>query len=170
MSTVAVSGTMFPSSRHRTNGIPPLPSPGILVFSLSLQLQYVNRRALDLIRRLGHSVPRIASIIRSTHVLELRDQIRAALDDRLDEKIYEPFEVSRSYPTSEERVLLRGIGCPNHSSAQNPALLSSSKRSVRWTTMSGAMLSARRLRGSQPVHNSARKYRGGMRAPSGRVE
>jgi hypothetical protein len=56
-------------------------------------------------------------------VLELRDQIRAALDDRLDEKIYEPFEVSRSYPTSEERVLLRGIGCPNHSSAQNSRII-----------------------------------------------
>jgi hypothetical protein len=56
-------------------------------------------------------------------VLELRDQIRAALDDRLDAKIYEPFEVSRSFSAGEERVLLRGIGCPNHSSVQTSRII-----------------------------------------------
>lgn len=123
MSTVAVSGTTFPSSRHRVNTVAPLTSPGILVFSLSLQLQYVNRRALELIRRLGHTVPRVASIIRSTQVLELRDQIREALNDRLASKICEPFEVGHSLSAGGGRFFLRGIGCPDPVAAQNSRII-----------------------------------------------
>jgi len=123
MSTVAVSGTTFPSSRYRANTVAPLPSPGILVFSLSLQLQYVNRRALELIRRLGHTVPRVASIIRCTQVLELRDHIKETLNDRLDSNTCEPFEVSRSLSVGGGRLLLRGIGSPDPVSTQNSRII-----------------------------------------------
>jgi hypothetical protein len=123
MSTVAVSGTAIPSSGHSTNVAFPLPSVGILVYSLSLQLQYVNRRALDLIGRLGQSVPRVASIVRSAQVLDLRDLIRERLNDRLDAEKAGPFEVSRSLPAGEGRLVLRGIGCPDRSSSQNSRII-----------------------------------------------
>ena len=123
MNTVAISGTRIPSSGPSTNLASPLPSVGILIYSLSLQLQYVNRRALNLIRRLGQSVPREASIVRSAQVLELRDLIREMLNDRLDAKNAGPFEVSRSLLAGGGRLVLRGIGCPDRSSSQNSRII-----------------------------------------------
>ena len=88
-------------------------SPGILVFSRSLQLQYVNRRALELIRNMGQAMTAAGSIMLSTELLELRDQIRKSLDDRLRDHIWEPFEVSRVVSKRGQEFLIRGFGHPD---------------------------------------------------------
>jgi hypothetical protein len=48
-------------------------SPGIFVFSRSLLLQYVKRRALELIRNIGQAITESGLIVLSTPLLELRD-------------------------------------------------------------------------------------------------
>ena len=50
-------GTAFVCSGHSENMVSGKLSPGVLVFSRSLQLQYVNRRALELIRNIGQAIP-----------------------------------------------------------------------------------------------------------------
>ena len=88
-------------------------SPGFLVFSRSLQLQYVNPRALELIRNMNDTMTEAGSIMLSAHVLELRDQIRGSLDSRLKDHIWEPFEVSPVVSKGGRQFLIRGFGHPN---------------------------------------------------------
>jgi len=89
------------------------PSPGFLVFSRSLELQYVNRRALELIRNMNDSMTEAGSIMLSTQLIELRDQIRRSLDSRLRDHVWEPFEVSRVVTKGGLEFLIRGFGHPN---------------------------------------------------------
>ena len=88
-------------------------SPGFLVFSRSLQLQYVNRRALELIRNMSDTMTGAGSIMLTTPLLEVRDQVRGSLDSRLKDHLLEPFEVSRVVSGGEHQFLIRGIGYPN---------------------------------------------------------
>jgi hypothetical protein len=88
-------------------------SPGILVLSRSLQLQYVNRRALVLIRNIGQAITDSGLIILPTPLLDLRDQIQESLDARIEANIWEPFEMSRVVSQRGQRLLLRGFGHPN---------------------------------------------------------
>jgi hypothetical protein len=88
-------------------------SPGILVLSRSLQLQYVNRRALELIRNIGQAITDSGLIILPTPLLDLRDQIQESLDARIEANIWEPFEMSRVVSQRGQRLLLRGFGHPN---------------------------------------------------------
>jgi hypothetical protein len=110
-------GTAFVRSGHSEQVIEQQAGPGILVFSRSLQLQYVNRRALELVRNIGHARTEADSIVLSTRLLELRDQIQESLDDRLRENIWEPFEVSRAVTDCGQRLLLRGFGCPDRAAS-----------------------------------------------------
>jgi len=88
-------------------------SPGILVLSRSLQLQYVNRRALELIRNIGQAITDSGLIILPTPLLDIRDQIQESLDARIEANIWEPFEMSRVVSHRRQRFLLRGFGHPN---------------------------------------------------------
>ena len=106
-------GTAFVCSGHSENMVSGKLSPGVLVFSRSLQLQYVNRRALELIRNIGQAMTESGLIVLSTPLLELRDQIQESLDDRLEANIWEPFEMSRVMSEGGRRLLLRGFGHPN---------------------------------------------------------
>jgi hypothetical protein len=89
------------------------PTLGFLVFSRSLRLQYVNRRALELIRNMNDTMTETGSIMLSTPLLELRDQVRGSLDGRLKDHLWEPFEVSRVVSKGGGRFLIRGFGHPN---------------------------------------------------------
>lgn len=93
-------------------------SPGFLVFSRSLQLQYVNRRAFELIRNMNDTMTEAGSIMLSTQLLELRDQIRGILDSRLKDRIWEPFEQSRVVSKGGQQFLMRGFGHPNREVSQ----------------------------------------------------
>jgi hypothetical protein len=88
-------------------------SPGFLVFSRSLQLQYANRRALELIRNMNDTMTEAGSIMLSIPLLELRDQVRGSLDSRLKDHLWEPFEVSRVVSRGGQQFLIRGFGYPN---------------------------------------------------------
>lgn len=113
MNTVAEIDKAFRSSSYSSGVVPPHASPGFLVFSPSLQLQYVNRRGLDLIQRLGGLVSPTGMTGRPSQVLEFRDHILATLNDRLDAKISDAFEVCRALSSEGTRLHLRGIGCPD---------------------------------------------------------
>ena len=113
MNIMAEMSTAFVLSGHSENMVSQQSSPGILVFSRSLQLQYVNRRALELIWTIGQAKTESGSIVLPTRLLELRAQIQECLDDRLEANIWEPFEMSRVVSECRRRLLLRGFGYPN---------------------------------------------------------
>jgi hypothetical protein len=98
-------------------------SPGIFVFSRSLQLQYVNRRALELIRNIGQAITELGLIVLSTPLLELRDQIQESLDDCLEANIWEPFEISRVVSEFGRRLLFRGFGHPNRAANRDSRIV-----------------------------------------------
>ena len=105
MNNMTEVGTAFIYSGHSENMASGQSSPGIFVFSRSLQLQYVNHRALELIRNISHAITESGLIVLSRPLLELRDQIQESLDDRLEANIWEPFEMSRVVSESGRRLL-----------------------------------------------------------------
>lgn len=98
-------------------------SPGILVFSRSLQLQYVNRRAIELIRGLCRTMAEVGRIVLPARVLDLRNQLKARLDQRLKADIWEPFEDSRVMSERGQRVLLRGFGRPDRAESHSSRII-----------------------------------------------
>src|SRR6185295_20289592 len=113
MNVMAEVCTAFVYPDHCENMVSGQSSPGILVLSRSLQLQYVNRRALVLIRNIGQAITDSGLIILPTPLLDLRDQIQESLDARIEANIWEPFEMSRVVSQRGQRLLLRGFGHPN---------------------------------------------------------
>jgi hypothetical protein len=91
-----------------------LPTPGILVFSHTRHLQYVNRRACDLIQCADETNREPSPCALPARLLDLRDEIHLCLHDRLEAGIREPFEVSRVMCEGEKRLLLRGYGRPGY--------------------------------------------------------
>ena len=63
MNMLGKMSTAFVLSGHRENTVCRQSSPGILVFSRSLQMQYVNRRALELIRTIGQVMTESDAIV-----------------------------------------------------------------------------------------------------------
>ena len=113
MNVMAEVCTAFVYPDHCENTVSGQSSPGILVLSRSLQLQYVNRRALELIRNIGQATTESGVIMLPTPLLELRDQIQESLDAHIEANIWEPFEMSRVVSERGHRLLLRGFGHPN---------------------------------------------------------
>lgn len=113
MNMLGEMSTAFVLSGQRKNTVCRQSSPGIFVFSRSLQMQYVNRRALELIRTIGQAMTESDSIVLPPRLLELRAQVQECLDDRLEAHIWEPFEMSRAVFECGRRLLLRGFGYPN---------------------------------------------------------
>jgi len=105
--------TAFVLSGYSENMVSQQSSPGILVFSRSLKLQYVNRRALELIRTIDRGMTESSSIVFPTPVLALGAEIQDCLEDRLKANLWEPFEMSHVVSGYGPRILLRGIGSPN---------------------------------------------------------
>lgn len=122
MSIMAEVTTAFVSSGH--NGHMVLQSsPGILVFSRSQQLQYVNRRAIELTRHIGQAMAESVSIVLPIQLLEFRTHVQECLDDRLRANIPEPFEVSRVVSECGRRLLLRGFGHPNGAASRDSRII-----------------------------------------------
>jgi hypothetical protein len=91
-------------------------SPGILVFSRSLQLQYVNRRALELMTNIRQTARGSGSIVLPASLLELRALVQKILNDNIGTNTWEPFEVAPVVGKFGQGVLLRGFGQPNRAS------------------------------------------------------
>ena len=113
MNVMAEVSTAFVCPGQCENMVSGQSSPGILVFSRSLQLQYVNRQALELIHNIGHAITESGVLVLPTPLLKLRDQIQENLDARLEANLWEPFEMSRVVSECGQRLLLRGFGHPN---------------------------------------------------------
>lgn len=90
--------------------------PGILVFSRTMQLLHVNRRALELTGHTGRAETGPVSFVLSASVSELRAKVQEALDSRTEVGLWEQFEVRRAVCELGRRVLLRGFGLPNPNS------------------------------------------------------
>lgn len=90
---------------------------GILVFSPTIQVSHVNRRALELAGRIGQvEVGSVKSLV-STPVLRLYGQVLEALNSRTAASIWDPFEIRRVVGEPGLRVLLRGYGLPDRKSS-----------------------------------------------------
>lgn len=113
MNTTAEASTAVVSSGQSESTVSQQSTPGILVFSRSLQLQYVNRRALELTRKIDQVMTTPGSIVLPSQLLEFRAQIQECLENRLEENIWEPFEVSRVVSECGRKLLFRGFGHPN---------------------------------------------------------
>ncbi|MBM2846681.1 MAG: hypothetical protein HW407_1993 [Bacteroidetes bacterium] len=123
MNIMTEVGTTFVYSGHSENMVSGQSSPGILVFSRSLQLQYVNRRALELIRNIGQAMTESGLIVLPTPLLELRDQIQEGLDERLEANIWKPFEMSRVVSESGRKLLFHGFGHPNRAASRDSRIV-----------------------------------------------
>jgi hypothetical protein len=113
MNVMAEVSTAFVCPSHSEHIVSEQSSPGILVLSCSLQLQYVNRRALELMRNIGRAMTESGLIMLPAPILELRDQVQESLDARIEANIWEPFGMSRVVSECGHRLLLRGFGHPN---------------------------------------------------------
>ena len=115
--------TAFVLSGGSENKVSPQSTPGILVFSRSRQLQYLNRRALELTRTNNLAITDFGSIALPSRLLALRDQIQECLDNRLMDNSWEPFQVSRVVSERGLRLLLRGFGQPNREASQSSRII-----------------------------------------------
>lgn len=95
---------------HATSG------PGILVFSPTIQVLHVNRRALELAARIGQVEVGSVSSLLSTPVFGICAQVLETLNSRIAASIWDPFEVRRFVGEPERSVLLRGYGLPDRNS------------------------------------------------------
>ena len=123
MNITSKLGRAFVSPGKSENTVLLQSCPGILVFSRSRQLQYVNRRALKLIGNIGQAMTESCLIALPSQLLELRDQIQESLEDRLRANIWEPFEVSRMVAERGQRLLLRGFGQPDRAVSLNSRII-----------------------------------------------
>jgi hypothetical protein len=123
MNIITEVGTAFVYSGHSENMVSRQSSPGILVFSHSLQLQYVNLRALESIRNIGQAMTESGLIVLPTPLLELRDQIQEGLNDRVDANVWEPFEMSRVMSESGRKLLFHGFGHPNRAAIRDSRIV-----------------------------------------------
>jgi hypothetical protein len=123
MNTVTEMGAAFRERSQSTTVLSPQAGPGILVFSRSLQLQYVNRRAVEMIQNRALVSVSADSDGLSAHVRELRDEIQERLDGRLAGRISEPFEISRAVSERGQRRLLRGFGRPDLTAGESSRII-----------------------------------------------
>src|SRR5258705_13748827 len=115
--------TAFVLSGYSENMVSQQSSPGILVFSRSLKLQYVNRRALELIRTIDRGMTESSSIVFPTPILALGAEVQGCLDDRLKANLWEPFEMSQVVSGYGPRILLRGFGYSNAAANRNSRIV-----------------------------------------------
>jgi hypothetical protein len=123
MNTMAAMSTAFVLSGSGQNMLLQQSSPGVLVFSRSLKLQYVNRRALELIRTIGRAITESNAIVLPTPVLEFGGKVQDCLDDRLEANLWEPFEMSQVLSGYGPRILLHGFGYPNAGANRNSRIV-----------------------------------------------
>lgn len=94
-------------------------SPGILVYSHTMQLLHVNRRALELTGGISRTENGSVRVVLSTPVIELRAEVRATLDSRVVANVWEPFEMKRFVVEPGRKLLLRGFGLPDRNASEH---------------------------------------------------
>ncbi len=94
-------------------------SPGILVFSRTMQVLHVNRRALELTGGISGTENGTVRVVLSTPVIELRAEVQATLDSRIVANFMEPFEIKRFVVEPGRKLLLRGFGLPDQNASEH---------------------------------------------------
>jgi hypothetical protein len=123
MHTMTEMSTAFVLSGYSEDMVSQQSSPGILVFSRSLKLQYVNRRALELIRTIDCGMTESSSIVFPAPILAFGAEVQDCLDDRLKVNLWEPFEMSQVVSGYGHRILLRGFGYSNAEANRNSRIV-----------------------------------------------
>lgn len=116
MESTSDLGESFPAPNSPMKSAHAASGPGILVFSPTIQLLHVNRRALELAARIGQVEVGSVSSLLSTPVFGLCVQVLEALNSRIAASIWDPFEVKHSVGEPERSVVLRGYGLPDRNS------------------------------------------------------
>ncbi|MGH7228617.1 MAG: hypothetical protein ACREIH_05310 [Nitrospiraceae bacterium] len=98
-------------------------SPGVLVFSRTLQILHVNRRALELTGQSHQVTTGPISVALSTPLIELRAKVQEALARRTAAGVWDPFEVRRAVGEVGSRVLLRGFGLPDRKASDRSRII-----------------------------------------------
>lgn len=123
MYTMTEMSTAFVLSGYSEDVVSQQSRPGILVFSRSFKLQYVNRRALELIRTIDRGVTESSSIMFPTPVRAFGAEVQDCLEDRLKANLWEPFEMSQVVSGYGPRILLRGFGYSNIAANPNTRIV-----------------------------------------------
>jgi len=98
--------------------------PGLLVFTGSLQLVFINREAWELGSRLTQcSNGLVAQGVLPAEVTELSERICRLLRERGDGKDWAQFELVRVSLPSSESVLFRAVGIPHSDGLQRSLIL-----------------------------------------------
>ena len=119
METAGEGGEFFSSPNSEEKCAQQVTSPGILVFSRTMQLLHVNRRALELTNGIGLAENGPVRVALSTPVIELRAEIQATLDGRTLANVWEPFEMRRFVFEHGRKLLLRGFGLPDRNASEH---------------------------------------------------
>jgi len=123
MSIMADSSTALALPNLRENTVSQQTSPGILVFSRSLHLIYVNRRALELTSNIRQTATGSVSIVLPTPLLEFRTLVQQILNESIGLNNWEPFEAAPVVGEFGQGVLLRGFGQPNRASSNGSRII-----------------------------------------------
>src|SRR5436853_6310552 len=103
---------------------PKYESPGILVFSASLQLLYMNREAQELTKRLHETnVGNHEKGLLPFEVMSLCKDLVALFRNRVHPKDWEQMQLTRAAGVPKCPVLLRGVRIPSHASPHKGCLL-----------------------------------------------
>lgn len=98
--------------------------PGLLVFTGSLQLVFMNREAWELSSRLTRCPDgRMAQGVLPTEVTELSERICRLLRERSERKNWEQLQLVRVSRPSNESVLFRAVGIPHPDDLQRSLIL-----------------------------------------------
>ena len=98
--------------------------PGLLVFTGSLQLAFMNHEARELSSRLTRcSNGRVAQGVLPTEVTDLSERIGRLLRERGEGKDWEQLQLVRVSCPSSESVLFRAIGVPHSDGLQRSLIM-----------------------------------------------
>ncbi|TLY19729.1 MAG: helix-turn-helix transcriptional regulator [Nitrospirae bacterium] len=98
--------------------------PGILLFSVSLQLMHVNPRAWELSRKIMQvQNGKTATGVLPRVITELCAEVIAELQVRTNAKDWEQVQLRRLVSGSEPPVLLRALGLPDRGGLQQARIL-----------------------------------------------
>lgn len=99
-------------------------SPGILVFTASMQLLYMNREARELSGRMNETRDgRRANGVLSIEVTELCEEVLRLLNDREDSKDWEQVRFRRVAGQATKPVLIRAFAIPGSSEMRDGRIL-----------------------------------------------
>ena len=97
--------------------------PGILVYSHTGKLLYLNRRALNMTGHLGQVETGPFTTSHTRQVIELRGQILQTLTSRMTANVWDPFELKRVIFEPGRKILVRGVGLPNRNASNHSHIL-----------------------------------------------